>query len=82
MTIPAAFEVIAEWDDAAQVWVATSRQLPLRPIKSPTLDGLIKEIQYQIGTAVHHCGLRPSRNSTFTLTTTHGWPVPEWGPRK
>jgi predicted RNase H-like HicB family nuclease len=67
------YHVTGEWDDEAQVWVASSEDVPGLATGAETLEGLIEKLKIVIPELLVENGLLPaSTESRRQYTTTHG----------
>ena len=58
--------VTAEWDDEAQVWVATSEDVPGLATEADSVDALVEKLKVMIPELLEENG-RPANDVPFTL---------------
>jgi predicted RNase H-like HicB family nuclease len=61
--------VRAEWDEEAQVWVATSEDVPGLATEEDTLEGLIRKLKIMIPELLDANGLMGENEVPFELLT-------------
>jgi len=59
----------AEWDEQAQVWVATSDDVPGLATEEKTLEGLVRKLKVMIPELLEANGLGKQREIPFELLT-------------
>lgn len=63
------FFIRAEWDDEAQVWVASSDDVPGLATEEATLEGLIKKLKIMIPELLEANGTESDEEFQFELFT-------------
>ncbi len=63
------FFIRAEWDDDAQVWVASSDDVPGLATEEKTLEGLIRKLKTMIPELLEANGLETGDEMPFELFT-------------